>query len=129
MTGSLDGAIPDGPADAGAGPAEPASSDHPEFEGEWWNGTTLDGSQTIREWLAADPSLKLRTAARYEVFVITSNARVRAVIQSGELRPWSENVLACMDQMIGFGLETRQKNPDDPINALGIVCALMLQQS
>ncbi|NVO56034.1 hypothetical protein HW561_09565 [Rhodobacteraceae bacterium B1Z28] len=94
-----------------------------------WLANHLSFDAKIADWRHATYQIKVASAANYYTALISSDAQVQHLIQSGQLQMIAERIAPCMDEMIEFGVQTGQKRVSDPVYPdFSQVCAALVLQ-
>lgn len=82
---------------------------------DWLNVPSMSFDATIQDWVEASEPTRLASAAQYFASYISSDAQLRNLLNSGELRQTSQKIMQCMNEIIVFGAQTGQKTGRDPV--------------
>lgn len=82
---------------------------------DWLNVPSLSFDASVQDWVQASEPTRLASAAQYFASYISSDAQLRNLLSSGELRQTSQRIMQCMNEIIVFGAQTGQKTGRDPV--------------
>lgn len=95
--------------------AEPPPSPSENGLPNWLDVPSLPYEATIHDWVQASEATRLASAAQYFASYISSDAQLRSLMNSGELRRSSQQMMQCMNEIIVFSTQTGQKTGGDRV--------------